>query len=231
MKEKFTLFFVFIFGLFSALNAQTALDPNQFVNTQITGPGVYTVEPGQFYAFDGRIDLTFEITIEGSDDSWIYEANNPPVLVNTPAADGSPRDFFELKEGGAITVKNVLFSGTNSNDEIVKIIINNTAGTHMIIDNCVITDWQDFAFRNQFEGQLLSVTNSVFINGMRPRYSQWGGFPVRMDVACEEVVFENNTVVNSGRLLANSGPFHNANVHQIHNTYLNQAVALSLIHI
>ena len=41
-----------ICALFSLLNAQTALDPNQFVNAQITGPGIYTVEAGQFYAFD-----------------------------------------------------------------------------------------------------------------------------------------------------------------------------------
>ena len=225
MKKTFTLFFVFTFGLFSVLNAQTALDPLQFVNAQITGPGVYTVEAGQYYAFDGRIDLTYDITIEGPDEGWIYESTNPPVLLNSPAADGEPRDFFELKEGGALTVKNVLFSGTNSNGEVGKVIAKNTAGSSMVIDNCVIADWQDFAFRNQNKGDLLSITNCVFINGMRPRYSQWGGFPVRLDVACTDVVFENNTVVNSGRLLANSGPFHNANVLQMHNTYLNQAVA------
>ena len=45
-----------------------------------------------------------------------------------------------------------------------------------------------------------------------------------MDVACDNVVIENNSVVNSGRLLANSGPFHNANIHEMHNTYLNQTV-------
>jgi len=224
MEKLFTLL-IMICVLFSGLNAQTALDPNQFVNTQITGPGVYTVEAGQFYAFDGRIDLTFDITIEGLDGGWIMEAANPPVLVNTPAADGSPRDFFELKEGGALTLKNILFSGTNSNGEIGKVIAKNTSGSKMIVDNCVITDWQDFAFRNQNKGDSLSVTNCVFINGMRPRYSQWGGFPVRLDVACDNVVFENNTVVNSGRLLCNSGPFHNATVHQVHNTYVNQGVA------
>ncbi len=225
MKKPFTLLLVFIIGLCSVSNAQTALDPDQLVNPQITGPGVYTVEAGKFYAFDGRIDLTFEITIQGPDEGWIMNATNPPVLVNTPSLDGDPRDFFELKAGGAITLKNVLFSGTHNNGEIGKVIVNNTAGSKMIIDNCVITDWQDFAFRNQVKGDSVSVTNCVFVNGMRPRFSQWGGFPVRLDVAADDVIFENNTVVNSGRLLCNSGPFHNANVHQIHNTYLNQAVA------
>ena len=118
MKRTITLLFAFIVGLFSVSNAQTALDPEQFVNTQITGPGVYTVEAGKFYAFDGRIDLTFDVTIQGPDDGWIMEVATPPVLVNTPAADGSARTFFELKEGGSLTLKNVLFSGSNNNGEI-----------------------------------------------------------------------------------------------------------------
>ncbi|MDA3891376.1 MAG: T9SS type A sorting domain-containing protein [Salinivirgaceae bacterium] len=224
MKKFFTLLIV-ICGLFSVLNAQTALDPDQFVNAQITEAGVYTVEAGQYYAFDGRIDLTFEVTIEGPDNGWIMEDATPPVLLNTPAADGSARSFFEIKEGGALTLKNVMFSGTNSNDEVVGTFVSNTGGDKLIIDNCVITDWADFAFRNQYKGDIISVTNTVFINGVRLRYSQWGGFPMRIDVASDNVIWENNTVVNSGRLLANSGPFHNSNITQMHNTYLNQSVA------
>jgi hypothetical protein len=224
MKKTFTLLFVF-FGLFSVLTAQTALVPNEFVNTQITAPGVYTVEAGQFYAFDGRIDLTFEVTIEGPEVSWIMDVANPPVLVNTPAADGSARDFFEIKEGGSLTLKNIIFSGNNNNDEVAGNFIVNTGGSSLIIDNCVFTDWRDFALRNQFKGDSISVTNCVFINGVRLLYSPWGGFPMRMDVACDDVIWENNTVVNSGRLLANSGPFRNANIHEMHNTYLNQTVA------
>ena len=225
MTKPTTIVLLFIFGLFTVSTAQTALDPNEFVNAQITGPGVYTVEAGQFYAFDGRIDLTFDITIQGPDNGWIMQAANPPVLANTPAADGAARNFFELKEGGSITLKNVLFTGSNSNDEVGGTFVANTAGSKMIVDNCAFADWQDFALRNQNKGDSISITNSVFINGVRLRYSPWGGFPLRMDVACDNVVLENNSVVNSGRLLANSGPFHNANVHEMHNTYLNQTVA------
>lgn len=224
MKKTFTLLLV-LMGLFSVLSAQTALNPNEFVNTQITAAGVYTVEAGQSYAFDGRIDLTFEVTIQGPDNGWIMEAANPPVLVNTPAADGAARTFFELKEGGALTLKNVLFSGSNSNDEVTGNFVANTGGSKMIVDNCVFTDWQDFALRNQNKGDSISITNSIFINGVRLRNSPWGGFPLRMDVACDNVVLENNSVVNSGRLLANSGPFNNASIHEMHNTYLNQTVA------
>ena len=64
-----------------------------------------------------------------------------------------------------------------------------------------------------------------FINGVRTSGSPWGGFPIRMDVAGENVTIENNTVVNSGRLLGNSGPWENATIHEVHNTYLNSTKA------
>ena len=224
MKKTITFLCVLIFGLFAVSTAQTALDPNEVVNTQITAPGVYTVEAGQYYAFDGRIDLAFDITIQGPDNGWVMQADSLPVLVNTPAADGSSRDFFELKEGGSITLKNVLFSGTHSNDEISGTFVANTGGSKMIADNCVFTDFTNFALRNQFKGDSISITNCVFINGVRLSASPWGGFPLRMDVACDNVILENNSVVNSGRLTGNSGPWHNADIHEMHNTYLNQTV-------
>ena len=223
MKFRTCLLVVLSLILTASLFAQTTLDPNQFVNTQITGPGVYKVEGGKFYAFDGRIDLTYEITIEGPDNGWIRNVANPPVLVNTPAGNGAARQFFELREGGAITIKNVLLSGTNSNGEVVGIFIANTGGRGFIVDNCVFADWQDFALRNQYKGAEIRITNSVFINGVRLRNNPWGGFPIRMDVACDKVLIENNTVVNSGRLLCNRGPFFNADIYELHNTYLNQA--------
>ena len=223
MKKVFTLLFVSC-GLFAVLNAQTALDPNQFVNAQITEAGVYTVEAGKFYAFDGRLDLTFEVTIEGPDNGWIMEDATPPVLVQTPSAEGGQRQFFEIKEGGSLTLKNVLFSGTHNNGEVVKTFVRNTGGESFAADNCAFVDWQDFALRNSFTGTSFSVNNCIFVNGVRLSYSKWGGFPVRLDVATDEVVFENNTTVNTGRLLANAGPFFNSGVYQLHNTYVNQGV-------
>lgn len=224
MKKNLTVLIVLLVGLFTVSTAQTALSDADFVNTQITGPGVYTVEAGKYYAFDGRIDLTYEITIEGPDNGWVMDASSLPVLVNTPAMDGSARDFFEVKAGGSITLKNVLFSGTNSNGEISGTFVANTGGSKMIADNCVFTDFTNFALRNQFKGDSISITNCVFINGVRLSNSPWGGFPLRMDVACSDVIIENNSVVNSGRLTGNSGPWHNANIHEMHNSYLNQTV-------
>ena len=224
MKKKITLLLV-VLGLFSVSFAQTTLVPDQFVNAQITGPGVYKVEAGKAYAFDGRIDLDYEITIEGPDATWIMEAENPPILVNTPADNGNARGFFELKENGAITVKNLIFSGMNSNGELSKEFIVNGTGLSMTVDNVCFTDYQNWALRNRTKGESISITNCVFINAYRPSGSRAGGFPIRMDVACDDVLVENNSVVNSGRLLANSGPFDNAIIHEIHNTYLNQSMA------
>ncbi|GLR17903.1 T9SS type A sorting domain-containing protein [Portibacter lacus] len=227
MKKTFTfLLMVLILGLCTALKAQTALDPNQFVNTQITADGVYTMEAGGFYAFDGRLDLVHDVTIQGPSEDWIRDQANPPVILQTPGADGSQRQFMQINEGGKLTLENVILSGTHSNDEVCRVMINNTGGSGFVVDNCVITDWTDFALRNQnSEAESISVTNTVFINGVRVSYSQWGGFPIRMDSAPDEVIWENNTIVNCGRLLANAGPFEEATIHQTHNTVVNQIVA------
>jgi len=225
MKRLFTLL-IMIWGLFPILNAQTALDPNLLVNSQITGPGVYTVEAGKFYAFDGRLDLTFDVTIQGPDDDWIMNQTNPPVIVQTPGDNGDRRQFMQIDEGGKFTLKNVILSGTHNNGEIGRVFINNANGSGLIVDNCVITDWEDFALRVQSNvSDTLSVTNCVFVNGTRVRYSQWGGFPVRLDAAPDITIFENNTIYNCSRLLTNGGPFFDGKIHMNHNTIVNQMVS------
>lgn len=225
MIRTFTLL-IMVCGLFSALSAQTPLDPGQFVNTQITGPGVYTVEAGQFYAFDGRLDLAFDVTIQGPDEDWILNQTNPPVIVQTPGENGDRRQFMQIDEGGKFTLKNVILSGIHNNGEIGRVFINNANGSGLIVDNCVITDWEDFALRVQSgTADTLSVTNCVFLNGTRVRYSQWGGFPVRLDAAPDITIFENNTIYNCSRLLTNGGPFFDGKIHFNHNTVVHQMVS------
>ncbi len=219
--RKVSLLFVVMFLLGTSLMAQTTLDPGLFVNDQITGPGVYLVEAGNAYAFDGRLDVVWDITIQGPDVDWIFTTENPPVLVNTPAEDGTARQFMEIGAGGSVTIKNLVMSGLHSNGAVVGTFIANVAGNGYTADNVAFVDWTDFAYRNQGTGLDISITNCVFLNGVRLSYSPWGGFPMRMDVAGESVLVENNTVVNSGRLLGNSGPWFNATVHELHNTYLN----------
>lgn len=232
------LLFIFCFALVTTANAQSdtlALDPLEFVNTQILADqasgnphAVYSVAPGEFYAFDGRLDVTFPVEIVGPDNGWIKNDATPPVLLNTPDEQGEPRQFFELQEGGSLVLKNVMFSGLVTSGGTVKTVDNftvNSGGSLYVAHNVVFANWTGFAMRNQAQNIDISVTDCVFMNGVRTSNSPWGGFPIRMDVAGENVTIENNTVVNSGRLLTNSGPFFNATIHELHNTYLNSTKA------
>ena len=211
-----------------------ALDPNQFVNTQILGDTladgsrahyIYTVEAGGFYAFDGRLDITFPVEIVGPDNGWIKDDATPPVLLNTPDQQGAARQFFEIQTGGSLVLRNVMVSGLVSTGETAGTLITNTGGSKYTSENVAWANWQDFLMRNQATNIDITITDNIFINGIRTRNSPWGGFPIRMDVAGENVTIENNTVVNSGRLLTNSGPFFNATIHELHNTYINSAKA------
>ena len=229
------LLLLFCFMLVATANAQSgdtlALSPG-FITQQILDDKasanphtVYSVEAGQFYALDGRLDVIWPIEIVGPDDSWIKDQATPPVIVNTPDEQGAARQFFELQAGGSLVLKNVMMSGVVNTGEIVGTMITNTGGSLYMAHNVAFADWENFLVRNQAKNIDISITDCVFINGVRTRNSPWGGFPIRMDVAGENVTIENNTVVNSGRLLTNSGPFFNATIHELHNTYLNSTKA------
>ena len=237
------LLIVFCLALATSVSAQSdtlALDPAQFVNIQILGDtlgdgsqvhSVYTVERSTFYAFDGRLDIDFPCEIIGPDNGPIINDDtngHPPVLVQTIAQDGTVRDFMELQAGGTLVLKNLVMSGlinAGATKETVGVFVNNTGGSVYTANNVVFTNWANFAMYNRAKGIDITVTDCVFINGVRTSYSPWGGFPIRMNVAGENVLIENNTVVNSGRLLTNSGPFFNATIHELHNSYLNSAKA------
>ncbi len=233
MKTLLSLLFcTALVGTAFAQSDTLALDPNLFVNDQILADqasgnphAVYSVAAGTAYAFDGRLDVTFPVEIVGPDNGWIVEDATPPILANTPDEQGAARQFFELQEGGSLVLKNVIMTGLVSTGELVGEFIINTGGSKYTAHNVVFSDWSNFAVRNQAQNIDISVTDCVFINGVRTSNSPWGGFPIRMDVAGENVTIENNTVVNSGRLLTNSGPFFNATIHELHNTYLNSTKA------
>ena len=231
-----TLLLLFSLTLVVTVSAQSTdtlvLDPGMFINEQIladqasgTPHTVYMVEAGQVYSFDGRLDVNFPMELVGPDNGWIKNDATPPVIVNAPAEDGTARQFFELQEGGSLTLKNIMLSGLNNQGNTTGIFVANTGGSAYTAHNVAFANWTDFAMRNQAQNIDISVTDCVFMNGVRTSNSPWGGFPIRMDVAGENVTIENNTVVNSGRLLTNSGPFPNATIHELHNTYLNSTKA------
>lgn len=241
MKKFISLFIVMCALIATQLVAQDALvlDPNNFVNDQILGDTsstgerlhtVYQVERNNIYFFDGRLDIDFPVEIIGpeiasgsilTDDAEGF----PPTLANVLNNDGNAQQFFTVFEPGYLVMKNLIMSGT-SNDpvKVTRVMVENTSGTKFIADNVVFTDWEDFCIRNrEFETEV-SVTNCVFINGLRLRYSQWGGMVMRLEPGSgTKVTFENNTVVNSSRLMCNAGPFLTNEMTFLHNTAINMA--------
>jgi hypothetical protein len=220
--------------------AQTALDPDLYVNIQIAGDTlsngthdpakyVYTAAAGEFYAFDGTLLVNFPLTIVGPSSTWIYNQTNPPVFLQVTATGTTMLDLFNLRAGGAITIKNILLSAANTNNYAMNEFINNTAGDSIIVDNCVLTD-HDNAIKVTAAAQKVSVTNCLFINGIRYRFNVNGGMTIRIDGACPDILLENNTSVNMSRELGNGGEFFTSNMKELHYTYVNMQINAHELH-
>src|SRR3989304_1438489 len=147
--------------LASSMLGQETLDPNQYVNIQIASDTladgshdpaktVYLAESGNFYAFDGTLDCDFDLVILGPDATWIMNQTAPPVFLQIPAAaGGTGRDMIHLLSGGSSRIKNVLFDGNMSDDNLVGAVVINQGGHKMIFDNCAFGDIIFFTSRNQ----------------------------------------------------------------------------------
>jgi hypothetical protein len=234
MKKLVTIMLAFFLGL-GTVAAQVTLDPQQFVNTQIAADTladgthdpaktVYTAASGTYYAFDGTLECNFDLTILGPDDTWILKQTNPPVFFQTPAAAGTARDMINLREGGSVTLKNILLTGLHGNDVNISSFVRNFGGYKIVWDNCAFSDHRDHCTRSTGPTDEITITNCVFINGDRRGGSPFGGMPFRLDAACTQLTFENNTVFNAARLFGNGGNFFTSKMTEIHNTVCNQQV-------
>jgi hypothetical protein len=232
--RKLILLLGFFLVIASSVPAQElTLDNTLAVNAQIAADtladgsqahSLYKVESNTYYYFDGTLDCDFDLDIEGPDNGWILHDPNPPIFFQTPAEDGSPRDMINLNEGGSVILKNILLTGLHQNDANISSFVRNFAGYKIVWDNCVFTDHQDHATRSTGPTDEITITNCVFINMDRRRYSPFGGMPFRLD-AQSHVTFENNTCVNGGRLFGNGGAVVlTSTITEIHNTILNQQV-------
>jgi hypothetical protein len=234
MRKLFTALMVISSGL-AAVFAQVTLDPNKFVNTQIAADTlangshdpakkVYRAESGKIYAFDGTLFINFDLTISGPDNTWIKNQTAPPLFLQIPAANGTGRDMMNLRAGGSIRIKNVVLDGNLSNGNLVGAFVINAGGYKMIFDNCAFGECMYFTSRNQAVVDTLSYTNCLFINMVRKASTPFNGMLTRVDAACRNFIFENNTSVNSSRLFGNGGDFFTSKNIEMHNTFLNMQV-------
>jgi hypothetical protein len=100
-------------------------------------------------------------------------------------------------------------------------MIENAAGDSVIADNCVFTDHDSHAIKVTGAARKVYVTNCIFINGIRNRFNQSGGMPIRIDGAVPDILLENNTSVNMAREFGNGGEKVTSNLIENHYTYLN----------
>jgi hypothetical protein len=212
--------------------AQTTLDPGKYVNIQIAGDTlangkhdpaktVYLAQSGQTYAFDGTLFVNFPLVIQGSDNTWLYKQATPPVFLQAPGAGTTSRYFINLRAGGSLTVKNILFSAFMGDGNYLLAMIENAAGDTIVADNCVFTDHDSHALKITGAAKKVYVTNCLFINGIRNRFNQSGGMPIRIDGAVPDILLENNTSVNMAREFGNGGEKFTSNLIENHYTYLN----------
>lgn len=238
--RKLAVLFVLFLALASSMVAQEMiLDPNKYVNHQILADTladgtqkhkVYKVESGKFYAFDGALEVDFDLVIEGPNKGWIMKDTNPPVFLQTPAANGAARDMFNLRAKGSVTLKNILLSGLHGNDVNISSFVRNYGGYKIILDNCVLTDHRDHTVRSTAATDEITITNCIFINGVRRDSSPFNGMPIRLDAACKKFTMENNTSINSGRLHGNGGNFFTSKFFENHNTYMNMQINAQELH-
>ncbi len=239
MNKLATIMLVFFLGLGTVAAQELILDSQQFVNHQITADtladgkqahSIYKVESGKYYAFDGALECDFDLVIEGPYNGWILHDATPPVFFQTPSAAGAQRDMINLNQGGSVTLKNILLSGLHPNDVNISSFVRNFAGYKIVWDNCAFSDHRDHCTRSTGATEQISITNCVFINGDRRGSSPFGGMPFRLDAACTQLTFENNTVFNAAREFGNGGNFFTSKMTEIHNTWCNQQVNGHEIH-
>jgi Secretion system C-terminal sorting domain len=234
--RKLILLLAFFLMLASSVLAQVTLDDQQYVNIQIASDTlangshdpaktVYLAESGKFYAFDGTLNVDFDLVILGPDATWIMNQTAPPVFLQFPAAaGGTGRDMIHILSGGSTRIKNVLFDGNMSDDNLVGAVVINQGGYRVIFDNCAFGDIIFFTSRNQAAVDTISYTNCIFVNMVRKQSSPFNGMICRLEPVSCNFIFENNTLINGSRLFGNGGTFNTSTEIENHNTYLNMQV-------
>ena len=222
------------------LFAQTELTLNSesSVNAQITADrasgspaDVYVAESGAILWWDATLEVDFDLHIKGASTDWIGTQAAPPIFVPIPDGAGTIYTFAHVTSG-SYTLENILMSGRNSSEggDIIGTFLTEVGASEVIIDNCSFSDFQNSIMEINSAPALVSITNCIMINGHRTTSSPWGGHLGRFNTPGAELVIENNTYVNCGRLLGNGGNFYTSNLTENHNSWLNSQTNAQEIH-
>ena len=239
--KRILLFSLFLLISGSYLFAQTelTLSAESSVNSQIEADraggnpaDVYIAESGVVYWWDATYQVDFDLHIKGTNSDWIGVQESPSIFVPIPDGAGAIYLFVDVIEGGSLTIENCLFSGKNSTEggDILGGFITEHGATEVIVDNCSFSDMSGNVMEINSAPDLVSITNCIMINCFRPTNSPWGGHLGRFNTPGAELIIENNTFVNHGRLLGNGGNFYTSNLIENHNTSLNCQTNAQEIH-
>lgn len=193
---------------------------------------VYIAESGAFYFWDATLQVDFDLHIKGTSSDWIRDQAAPPMFVPIPDGAGEIFVFVHITEGGSYKVENILFSGRNSAEggDIIGGFLTEVGASQVIVDNCCFADFQNSIMEISGAPDLVSITNCIMINGSRTSSSPWGGHLGRFNTPGAELIIENNTYVNSGRILGNGGNFYTSNLTENHNSWINSQTNAQELH-
>jgi len=238
MKKVLLLSILLVSSFYLFGQTELTLSTESAVNTQIkldqasdNPADVYIAESGKIYFWDATLSVDFDLHIKGTSSDWIGNQDNPPVFVPVPNDAG---DVFAMVNAtsGSIKFENILMNGINATEGANPVgqFIEETGASEVIVDNCGFSDFRSYVMVINSAPDLVSIKNCIMINGLRYSNSPWGGGIGRFNNPGDSVIIENNTVVNSGRLLGDGGNFYQTTFIENHNSFLNSLTNAQSIH-
>ncbi len=225
----------------SQVLAQTklTLTTDNSVNAQIEADraggspaDIYVAESGNLYYWTATIQADYDFHIQGDGEGWIRDQASPAVMVPIPNESGEVFALVQVTEGGSLTLENFILSGMNAAEggNVIGSFMSEVGASSVVLDNMAFSDLQNNVLEINSAPDLVSITNSIMINALRTTNSPWGGHLGRFNTPGAELIIENNTFVNSGRLLGNGGNFYETNFIENHNTSLNAQTNAQNLH-
>jgi hypothetical protein len=218
-KLRFTIFGL-LFLIFPFSNAlaqhQVVLDDfltnGKFINDEIAGDtlsngarrdsaAVYVLKRGGIYEYDVSISNTgYPLVIQSNYD--MSQSEKPIIIraINT-TTNTYPGSFATINNN--VSLKNLVIIGmeddTSTSQVQGGILTTGSSGWNISVDSCILGDISGQILRTGNSTNSVKLTNNIFFNMGNLVTSNFGagkGIDFR-DVACDSVIIQNNTFVNS----------------------------------